>query len=237
MVKRRWRCKAGEQPTELDKRIMYLENKGALVPTPDLIKTPEQIEGIRRAGVVNTGVLDAVGRAIHAGMSTLEIDQICRDYCAKHNATPACLNYGGDEETPPFPMSVCTSINEVVCHGVPKADDILEEGDIINVDFTTILDGYYADASRMYIIGKTSPEKEQLVRVAKECLEIGMEAAKPWGYVNEIGIIKLKGLPPFSLPIEGEGWGECLLTSISSFRSRCSRPSEPCRYADQRGCR
>ena len=161
MVKRRWRCKPGQQPTELDKRIMYLENKGALVPTPNLIKTPEQIEGIRRAGVVNTGVLDAVGEVIHAGMSTLEIDKICRDYCDKHHAIPACLNYGGDEETPPFPMSVCTSINEVVCHGVPKADDILEEGDIINVDFTTILDGYYADASRMYIIGKTSPEKEQ----------------------------------------------------------------------------
>ena len=83
MTRRRWRCKPGEQPTELDKRIMYLENKGVLVPTPDLIKTPEQIEGIRRAGVVNTGVLDAVGEAIHAGMSTLEIDQICRDYCER----------------------------------------------------------------------------------------------------------------------------------------------------------
>ncbi len=181
MIKRRWHCKPGEQPTELDKRIMYLENKGVLVPTRELVKTPEQIEGIRRAGVVNTGVLDAVGEVIHAGMSTLEIDQICRDYCDKHGATPACLNYEG------FPMSVCTSINEVVCHGIPKADDILEEGDIINVDFTTILDGYYADASRMYIIGKTSPEKEQLVRVTKECLEIGMEAAKPWHGVNEIG--------------------------------------------------
>ena len=100
---------------------MYLENKGVVVPTPELIKTPEQIEGIRRAGVVNTGVLDAVGEAIHAGMSTLEIDQLCRDYCAKHNAIPACLNYGGDEETQPFPMSVCTSINEVVCHGVPQS--------------------------------------------------------------------------------------------------------------------
>jgi methionyl aminopeptidase len=146
-----------------------------------LIKTPEQIEGIRKAGVVNTGVLDAVGEAIHAGMSTLEIDQICRDYCEKHGAIPAWLNYEG------FPMSVCTSINEVVCHGIPKADDILEEGDIINVDFTTILDGYYADASRMFIIGKTTPEKEQLVKVTKECLEIGMEAAKPWHGVNEIG--------------------------------------------------
>lgn len=166
---------------------MYMENKGALVPTRELVKTPEQIEGIRRAGVVNTGVLDAVGEAIHAGMSTLEIDQICRDYCDRHGAIPACLNYGGDEETQPFPMSVCTSINEVVCHGIPKAEDILEEGDIINVDCTTILDGYFADASRMFIIGKTTPEKEQLVRVAKECLEIGMQAAKPYCFVGDIG--------------------------------------------------
>ena len=180
-MKKRWHCKPGEQPTELDKRIMYLENKGVLVPTRDLVKTPEQIEGIRRAGVVNTGVLDAVEKAIHAGMSTLEIDRICREYCEQHGAIPSCLNYEG------FPMSVCTSINEVVCHGIPKADDILEEGDIINVDFTTILDGYYADASSMYIIGYTTPEKEQLVKVTKECLEIGMEAAKPWHGVNEIG--------------------------------------------------
>ncbi|MBR1547721.1 MAG: type I methionyl aminopeptidase [Prevotella sp.] len=181
MARRRYRCPSGQQPTDFDKRIMYLENKGALVPTRDLIKTPEQIEGIRRAGVVNTGVLDTVAQQIHAGMSTLEIDRICRDYCDAHGAVPACLNYEG------FPMSVCTSINEVVCHGIPKADDILEEGDIINVDFTTILDGYFADASRMFIIGKTTPEKEQLVRVTKECLEIGMEAAKPWGFVNDIG--------------------------------------------------
>ena len=151
--KRRWHCLSGQEPTELDKQVMYWENKGKLVPTRDLIKTPEQIEGIRRAGVVNTGVLDEVAKNICAGMSTLEIDQICRRYCDEHNAIPACLNYGGDDETPPFPMSVCTSINEVVCHGVPKAEDILEEGDIINVDFTTIVDGYYADASRMFIIG------------------------------------------------------------------------------------
>ena len=185
--KRRWHCLRGQEPTELDKQVMYWEGKGKLVPTRDLIKTPEQIEGIRRAGVVNTGVLDAVAAQIRAGISTLEIDRICRSYCEEHHAIPACLNYGGDEDTPPFPMSVCTSINEVVCHGVPKAEDILVEGDIINVDFTTILDGYYADASRMFIIGKTTPEKEQLVRVAKECLEIGMEAAKPWGFVGDIG--------------------------------------------------
>lgn len=181
MVKRRWHCKPGVQPTEFDKKIMHLENQGVLVPTRQLVKTPEQIEGIRRSGVVNTGVLELIEKEIHEGMSTLEIDKLCREYCEAHGAIPACLNYEG------FPMSVCTSINEVVCHGIPKATDILEEGDIINVDFTTILDGYYADASRMFIIGETTPEKKQLVEVTKECLEIGMEAAKPWGFVGEIG--------------------------------------------------
>ncbi len=181
MKKKNWHLIPGQPITEMDKKIMWWESKGKLVPRRELIKTPEQIEGIRRAGVVNTGVLDEVAKNIHAGMSTLEIDEICMDYCKAHNATPACLNYEG------FPKSVCTSINEVVCHGIPKAEDVLEEGDIINVDFTTIVDGYYADASRMFIIGKTSPEKEQLVRVAKECLEIGAEAAKPYGFVGDIG--------------------------------------------------
>jgi methionyl aminopeptidase len=181
MKRKRWHLIPGQPITELDKRVMYWENKGKEVPTRDLIKTPEQIEGIREAGMLNTAVLDEVARNIREGMSTLEIDKIVYDYTTSHGGTPAPLNYEG------FPKSVCTSINEVVCHGIPKAEDILEEGDIINVDFTTILDGYYADASRMYIIGKTTPEKEQLVRVAKECLEIGMEAAKPWHGVNEIG--------------------------------------------------
>ncbi len=160
---------------------MYWENKGKEVPTRDLIRTPEEIEGIKRSGIVNTGVLDEVAKQIHAGMNTLEIDKICYDYCVAHGATPACLNYEG------YPKSVCTSINEVVCHGIPKEEDVLQEGDIVNVDFTTILDGYFADASRMFIIGKTTPEKEQLVRVAKECLEIGAEAAKPYSFVGDIG--------------------------------------------------
>ena len=131
--KRRWHCLSGQEPTEMDKTIMYWENKGKLVPTRDLIKTPEQIEGIRKAGVVNTGVLDEVAKQIHAGMTTLEIDQICRKYCEDHGAIPACLNYEG------FPMSVCTSINEVVCHGIPKEEDVLEEVDIINVPSTVCI--------------------------------------------------------------------------------------------------
>lgn len=180
--KHRWSIIPGQELTEMDKQILYWQNRSKNVPSRDLIKTPEQIEGIRRAGVVNTGVLDAVAAAIRPGMSTQEIDDICMAYCKEHNAVPACLGYEG------FPKSVCVSVNECVCHGIPKPNQILHEGDIVNVDFTTILDGYYADASRMFIVGgKTSPECEQLVRVAKECLEIGMEAAKPYCFVGDIG--------------------------------------------------
>ena len=179
--KRRWHCIPNQEPTEMDRKIMYWEGKGKEVPTRELIRTSEQIEGIRRAGMINTGVLDEVAKNIHAGMSTQDIDDICMNYCKDHGATPACLNYEG------FPKSVCTSINEVVCHGIPKEEDILQDGDIINVDFTTIYEGYYADASRMFIIGKTTLEKEQLVRVAKECLEVGAETAKPYCFVGDIG--------------------------------------------------
>lgn len=178
---RNWSVPKGAEPTEMDKKILYYQNKGCLVPKRKLIKTPEQIEGIRRSGVVNTGVLDLVEREIHAGMSTLEIDRLVYDYTVAHGAIPAPLNYEG------FPKSVCTSVNEVVCHGIPSEFDILEEGDIVNVDVSTILDGYYSDASRMFVIGQTTPEKQKLVDVARECLQIGMEAAKPYCFVGDIG--------------------------------------------------
>lgn len=148
-----WRVPKGAELTELDKKVLYFQNKGHLVPSRKLIKTPEQIEGIRKSGIINTGVLDLVAQEIHAGMSTAEIDKLVYDYTVSHGAIPAPLNYEG------FPKSVCTSINEVVCHGIPSEEEILEEGDIINVDVSTILDGYYSDASRMFIIGKTTPEK------------------------------------------------------------------------------
>ena len=176
-----WRVPDGMQPTALDERVLEVQNRGELVPKRELIKTPEQIEGIRRSGVVNTGVLDLVEEKIHAGMSTLEIDRLVYDYTVAHGAIPAPLGYEG------FPKSVCTSINEVVCHGIPSADEILEEGDIINVDVSTILDGYYSDASRMFVIGQTTPEKQRLVDVARECLQIGAAAAKPWGFIGDIG--------------------------------------------------
>ena len=179
--KRNWTIKHGEPLTELDRKILSYQNKGILVPRRDMIKTPEQIEGIRRSGVVNTGVLDLVEQEIRAGMTTADIDKLVYDYTVSHGAIPAPLNYEG------FPKSVCTSVNEVVCHGIPSEFEVLEEGDIVNVDVSTILDGYYSDASRMFIIGQTTPEKEKLVRVTKECLEIGAQAARPWGFLGEVG--------------------------------------------------
>lgn len=176
-----WKLLKGQPVTALDKKILYMQDHGHLVPTRELIKTPEQIEGIRRSGVINTGVLDLVAQEIKEGMSTAAIDKLVYDYTMDHGAIPAPLNYEG------FPKSVCTSINEVVCHGIPSEHEILRDGDIINVDVSTILDGYYSDASRMFMIGNVSPEKRRLVEVTKECLEIGREAAKPFGFVGDIG--------------------------------------------------
>ncbi len=179
--RRLWFVPKDREATELEKKVMFYESRGFEVPSRKLIKTPEQIEGIRRSGVVNTGVLDMLEHEIHAGMSTEDIDKLVYDYTVSHGAIPAPLNYEG------FPKSVCTSINEVVCHGIPNPRTILKEGDIMNVDVSTILDGYYSDASRMFCIGEVSPEKRRLVDVTKECLEIGMAAAKPYGFVGDIG--------------------------------------------------
>lgn len=176
-----WHLIKGQPLTELDKQVLYYQNKGHLVPKRSLIKTPEQIEGIRRSGVVNTGVLDLVESEIKEGMSTEQIDKLVYEYTMDHGAIPAPLHYEG------FPKSVCTSINEVVCHGIPSEKEILRDGDIINVDVSTILDGYYSDASRMFMIGNVSPAKRCLVEVTKECLQIGMEVAKPFGFVGDIG--------------------------------------------------
>ena len=177
-----WHAIPGQPLTEMDKIIMGWESRGKTVPSRNLIKTAEQIEGIRRAGVLNTAVLDEVEKNIRPGMSTEEINTIVHEFTVSNGGIPAPLNYEG------FPKSVCTSVNEVVCHGIPSEDEILEVGDIVNVDVTTILDGYFADASRMLVIGgKTTPKKQKLVDVAKECLEIGMETAKPYCFVGDLG--------------------------------------------------
>ena len=175
------RTKSAPEEMTLEERLYYYRHRGHVVPSKHILKTPEQIEGIRRSAAVNTAVLDMVAAHIREGISTGEIDRLVYDFTVSHGAIPAPLNYEG------FPKSVCTSINEEVCHGIPDDDIVLQEGDIVNVDVSTILNGYYSDASRMFMIGSVRPACKRLVEVAKECLERGIAAAQPWGFLGDIG--------------------------------------------------
>lgn len=166
---------------DFDEKYNEMAAKGHIMPPKSLIKNKEQIEAIKESGKINTGVLDEVAKHIKAGMSTADIDKIVYDYTIAHGATPAPLGYGG------FPKSVCTSINSEVCHGIPDENIILKEGDIVNVDVSTIKDGYFSDASRMFKIGKVSEVADKITDVAKECLEAGIKAVKPWGHLGDIG--------------------------------------------------
>ena len=162
-------------------KIRRYADQGHIVPTRELLKTPAQIEGIRESGKINIAVLDEVAAKIRPGMSTQEIDDIVYKTTTKYGAIPAPLNYEG------FPKSVCTSINDEICHGIPSEDIILMEGDIINVDCSTIYKGYFSDSSRMFCIGEVSEERKRLVRVARECIEKGLEQVKPWGFMGDMG--------------------------------------------------
>lgn len=166
-----------------DEKLEGLRKKGYQVPSRRLIKTKEQIEGIRKSARINNDLLDLISNHIREGMSTEEIDRLAYEYTKEQGAIPAPLNYDG------YPKSICTSINDVVCHGIPSEDVILKNGDIINVDVSTIYDGYFSDASRMFKIGDVSEEAKKLVDVTKECLYKGIEAAKPWGFLGDIGAV------------------------------------------------
>ena len=166
---------------EFDEKLEEFEFAGSTIPTHDLIKTPEQIEKIKESAKVNIAVLDYVSEHIKAGVSTAEIDKWVYDETVKRSAIPAPLNYEG------FPKSVCTSIDNIVCHGIPSEDVILKDGDIINVDCSTILNGYFSDSSRMFCIGNVSEEKRKLVEVTKECIEVGLENVKPWTHLGDMG--------------------------------------------------
>lgn len=165
---------------QFDEKIAHYQRNGAEVPPREIIKTPAQIEGIKASAKINTGALDLVAKNIKAGMSTAEIDKLVHDFTVAQGAIPAPLNYQG------FPKSCCTSINDEICHGIPSEDVILKEGDIINVDVSTIFNGYFSDASRMFKIGAVHPELDKLVDVAKECLDCGLKAAKPWRFMGDI---------------------------------------------------
>lgn len=165
----------------MDEKIAYYQSQGHLVPTQNLLKTPEQIEGIRQSSRINVAVLDYVAEHIRPGITTEDINTWVDQKTREMGGIPAPLNYEG------FPKSVCVSINDQVCHGIPSADVVLMEGDIVNVDVSTIYNGYFSDSSRMFCLGDVDPAWKNLVDVAKESLQVGLKEVKPWGFLGDMG--------------------------------------------------
>lgn len=172
--------KYGECHEEFDRKLAVYRAKGFQVPKRSLIKTPKQIEKIIQSAEINIAVLDFVSENIKAGMTTQDIDDLVLYKTHELGGICAPYQYNG------FPKSVCTSINNQVCHGIPD-NTVLQEGDIINVDVSTILDGYYSDSSRMFCIGKVSEERKRLVEVTKECIQAGLDAIVPYTPIGNVG--------------------------------------------------
>lgn len=144
------------------------------------IKTEEELEGMRRAGRLAADVLDMIEPHVRPGVTTEELDRLCHEYISDHGAVPAPLNYRG------FPKATCTSVNHVICHGIPGPKK-LRAGDIINIDVTVILDGWHGDTSRMFLAGEPSRLAERLVQTTRECLWIGIEQVRPGATLGDIG--------------------------------------------------
>ena len=166
---------------QFDEKLKEIQQEGHIIPSHDMIKTPEQIEKIKESGKINIAVLDYVAEHIKAGISTAEIDKLVYDITTKMGGVPAPLNFEG------FPKSVCTSINNEVCHGIPSEDVIIKDGDIINVDVSTNLNGYFSDSSRMFCIGNVSEENRKLVEETKNAVYEGLKQVKPWGFLGDMG--------------------------------------------------
>ena len=162
------------------KQDMAVGQRRQATPPGVIVKTEEQIEGIRKSCQLSSDILDMLGERVTAGLATDQIDRWVYDYTISHGATPAPLGYRG------YPKSACTSLNEVICHGIPS-DRTLMEGDILNIDVTTILGGYYGDCSRMFLIGDVSDAARRLVQVTRECLDLGIAQARPGNTVGDIG--------------------------------------------------
>ena len=165
---------------DIDEIIEEHSIKGEIVPPRSIIKNKAQINGIIESGKINTAVLDYVAQNIRAGVSTEDIDKWVYSKTVELGAYPAPLNYEG------FPKSVCTSIDDVVCHGIPSPNVILKDGDIINVDISTIYNNYFSDASSMFCIGEVSPEKKKLVEITRQAVYLGLEQVKPWNHLGDI---------------------------------------------------
>ena len=146
------------------------------------IKTPEEIAKMRIAGRMAAEVLEMIGAHVQPGVTTAELDKLCHDHIVeKQNAIPACLGYRG------FPKSICTSVNQVVCHGIPSEKKVLKNGDIVNIDVTVIYDGYHGDTSAMYFVGAPVSHAERLVQVTQECMYKAINLVKPGCTLGDIG--------------------------------------------------
>lgn len=178
-------CKSGRKykacHQAFDEKIARIAAEGHIVPDHSMIKTADQIAAIKESAKINIAVLDYIAEHIHAGMDTEEINTMVFEKTTRMGGYPATLNYQG------FPKSACTSVNNQVCHGIPSKDVILKDGDIINVDISTNLNGFYSDSSRMFCIGDVSPQKKKLVEVARECVYEGLKEVKPWGFLGDMG--------------------------------------------------
>ena len=166
---------------DFDEKIEEFEGAGHIVPSHEILKNAEQIEKIKESAKINIAVLDYVAEHIKAGISTAEIDKWVYDITPKMGGVPAPLNFEG------FPKSVCTSINNEVCHGIPSENVIIKDGDIINVDVSTNLNGYFSDSSRMFCIGNVSEENRKLVEETKNAVYEGLKQVKPWGFLGDMG--------------------------------------------------
>ncbi|MEC9410830.1 MAG: type I methionyl aminopeptidase [Pseudomonadota bacterium] len=146
------------------------------------INTAEDIAKMRVAGRLAAEVLEMIGDYVKPGVSTGELDRICHDYIVnEQKAIPAPLNYNG------FPKSICTSVNQVICHGIPSDDKILKKGDIVNIDVTVIKDGYHGDTSKMFMVGDVQPALDRLIRVTQESLYLAIDMVKPGVQLGDIG--------------------------------------------------
>lgn len=178
-------CKSGKRygecHKEYDKMISRLKEAKKKIPPRKIIKNEAQIQGIRESSKINIAVLDYVAEHIRIGMSTEEINTLVYEKTTEMGGIPAPLNYEG------FPKSVCTSIGSQVCHGIPSVNDVLEDGDIINVDVSTIYNGYFSDSSRMFMMGNVHPEARRLVEVTKESINVGLSQVVPWQPIGNVG--------------------------------------------------
>lgn len=165
----------------VEERMDNYRLKGHEVPPRNLLKTKQQIAGIRESSKRNIALLDFIQEYVVDGITTGELDQLIYEKTKVLGGIPATLNYNG------YPRSTCVSINNVVCHGIPSNRVFLRNGDIVNIDVSTLYNGFFSDSSRMFCLGKVSEEKRKLVDVARECMELGIEQVKPWGFLGDIG--------------------------------------------------